>query len=190
MSINLRLVNLMFDRALYDKMLAKVLPMPNGGCWLWTGNYHWKRPYPGNRYGYLGIKQADGKWRTRHAHRAMWAALHGWPSKDRCVCHTCDTPLCVNPAHLYLGTMADNMRDRDERRRNHNLNRTHCKFGHPFDAQNTYIKPDGARSCKTCKSNQVKRRWRTDPEFRARNKANQQRRRRELQGSAPPKDQS
>lgn len=36
---------------------------------------------------------------------------------DMCVCHTCDTPLCVNPEHLFLGTQIDNTADRHAKER-------------------------------------------------------------------------
>lgn len=138
----------MFDQKLYDKLTSRIRK-DESGCWLWTAYWYKNRPYPGNRYGYFGVK-LDGRWRTRTAHRCMWAALHGWPTKDQCVCHTCDVALCINPEHLYLGTMADNMRDRDDRNRNHNSNRTHCKRGHPYSGDNLQIAPNGARRCREC----------------------------------------
>lgn len=72
------------------------------GCWLWDG------PKNGNGYGKIGAYLA---------HRASYEAFFGEFDKKLCVLHSCDTPACVNPDHLSLGTQTDNMRQRDERGR-------------------------------------------------------------------------
>lgn len=73
------------------------------GCWEWLGT-RWA-----NGYGRIGDKKA---------HRIAWERANGRPiPTGMLVCHRCDNPPCVNPAHLYLGTHRDNVRDRMERER-------------------------------------------------------------------------
>lgn len=71
------------------------------GCWTWNGTIH------GNGYG--GISFRGKFW---PAHRLAYVLTNGPIADCLKVCHRCDTPLCVNPAHLFLGTTGDNNRDK------------------------------------------------------------------------------
>lgn len=72
-------------------------------CWLWTGS---------TIRGYGSIAAViDGKRRPAYAHRIAWELTHGAITDGLCVLHRCDVPLCVNPAHLFLGTQPDNLAD-------------------------------------------------------------------------------
>lgn len=55
---------------------------------------------------------------TQYTHRLAWIFTNGDIPEDMNVLHRCDNPICVNPKHLYLGTKADNIRDREERFKN------------------------------------------------------------------------
>lgn len=76
------------------------------------------------------------------------------------VCHNCDNRLCINPKHLFLGSIWDNNDDRFQKGRNginHNSTKTHCKFGHEFSTANTKYRPDGkGRQCRICTRNRDK----------------------------------
>lgn len=71
-------------------------PVSESGCWLWLG-----KVTPG---GY-------GTYRDRAAHRISYEAHKGNIPEGHLVCHKCDTRLCINPDHLFLGLHADNHDD-------------------------------------------------------------------------------
>ena len=85
------------DRARFE---ACVSPEPNTGCWLWTGGVN------GRGYGSFRI---NGK--QFPAHRVALTIATGPIPSGHFACHKCDFPPCVNPAHLFVGTCLDNMRD-------------------------------------------------------------------------------
>ena len=78
-----------------------------------TGCWEWKRATNNIGYGMFRIKQ--GLMRT--AHRVSYELFNGPIPNGMVVCHTCDNPKCVNPDHLWAGTMLDNIRDMDSKGR-------------------------------------------------------------------------
>jgi len=79
-------------------------------CWLWTGTFDQ------SGYGVFALT-LHGKNISQRAHRFSYQLHYGSIPEGMLVCHTCDTPACVNPAHLWLGTHTDNAHDRDHKGR-------------------------------------------------------------------------
>lgn len=80
--------------------LLSYVEMQESGCWLWVGAVR-------ARYGAIGVK---GK--LLRAHRVSYEEFVGEIPDGMFVLHSCDTPLCINPAHLFLGTGQDNSDDK------------------------------------------------------------------------------
>lgn len=95
------------DPGFFEKHRDKIALAGPTECWLWTA---------GKGADGYGIVRVNG--RSRGAHRESHEAENGAGSAAGFVVrHRCDTPACVNPAHLEIGTHADNIRDRNERGR-------------------------------------------------------------------------
>lgn len=75
---------------------------PNG-CWLWTGYKNEKG------YGLMSVPHLGT--RSYRAHRYSWELVHGPTPSHRFCLHKCDTPACVNPDHLHLGSYRENTLD-------------------------------------------------------------------------------
>jgi hypothetical protein len=93
-----------------ERFWQKVNRRGPNDCWEWTGATS----------GGYGSFLLEGK--TRKAHRISWELANGpIPEGDgahgTCVCHSCDNPPCVNPAHLWLGSNTENVADRDHKGR-------------------------------------------------------------------------
>ena len=125
----------------------------SGSCWFWKGGTK-SSPHPNRDYGRMWWKTG----REEMAHRLAWELSVGPIPIRLQVLHRCDIPSCVNPAHLFLGTPTDNMRDAANKGRLRGAcyrpRPTHCPQGHPYDARNTrlYKQPSGyfSRYCRQC----------------------------------------
>ncbi len=128
-----------FTSAAVDKFNDSYQRIPEVGCWIW------ERAVP-NAKNLYGSFYADKKvWR---AHRFSYALYVGDP-EGLDVLHRCDTPCCVNPHHLFLGTQADNNRDMTSKGRNRSKPRiSACKHGHEFTPENTRFLQGGKRCLK------------------------------------------
>lgn len=85
---------------------AKFEPCLITGCWVWTAGPH-NRAY--------GIFRFEGS--TKAAHRVSYELYVESIPKGLHVLHRCDNTRCVNPEHLFIGTHADNMQDKNRKNR-------------------------------------------------------------------------
>lgn len=113
------------------------------GCILWTGAQN-------KGYGKLW---RDGK--TWGAHRFAWTLKNGPIPDGMVIDHLCRTPLCINPEHMEATSIQVNTL-RGISSSAFNAVKAHCKRGHEFTPENTYLKASGrsdrpSRHCRTCK---------------------------------------
>jgi hypothetical protein len=86
----------------FDRFIDKV--NKTDSCWIWTGSKY--------RGGYGQFRRlVEGKWKMAKTHRYSYEYFKGEIPKGHFICHTCDNPSCVNPEHLFSGTLKDNAKD-------------------------------------------------------------------------------
>lgn len=123
-----------------SRLLEKVDDSNGTGCWEWRASM-----YPGG-YGQFYYGEIDGKERQGKAHKAAWVLMNGPTPDGLHVLHKCHNRKCCNPNHLYLGTHADNMRDRQESgRTSRGAHRYNFKRDESLNAQIGALRAEGLK---------------------------------------------
>ena len=132
----------------------KIMPEPNSGCWIWMGRLN------EGGYGLFSEKNAGKGWGHLFAHRYSWQIANGAIPENLTVDHLCRTPSCVNPEHLRLVTLRENVLSGDNPAAQ-NARKTSCPRGHLFTAENTITNMNTSgglsRTCRICSREAVRR---------------------------------
>lgn len=127
------------------QMKLKNVRVTDRGCWEWQGSV---TPIG---YGKVGA----GKYLVISTHRLAWMMFRGEIGAGLNVLHRCDNRPCINPDHLWLGTLSDNCADMVSkgRHRGGGVLKTACPLGHPYDARDK----TGKRFCRACRRESQRR---------------------------------
>lgn len=113
-------------------------------CWIWRGSVN------KNGYGQHGSTKRAGS--IKQAHRKVYTLLVGTIPDGMQLDHLCRNRICVNPNHLEPVSPRENLLRSPFTTASINSQKTRCKWGHPFDLQNTRTHKSGKRECIKCKS--------------------------------------
>lgn len=127
------------DAELLSRFNKKVQINPSPACWEWIG------AKDSSGYGSMGVRNR----KICSAHRLSYEHYIGPIPADKVIDHLCRNRSCVNPKHLELVTRRENTM-RGETIPTRNAAKTHCKYGHEFTKENTYITTKGLRQCREC----------------------------------------
>jgi len=135
-----------------ERFWSKVSIYWDAECWPWTAGL----------MGRMGYGNFSVGGRNRAAHRVAWESANGESIPDgKFVCHRCDNPVCCNPAHLFLGTHADNMRDARTKGRLRGNRRlewgNRCQRGHEQTPANVYVDAKGDHLCRICREERMRK---------------------------------
>lgn len=112
---------------------SRIMPEPNTGCWLWSGNLS---------YGYAIFKIGGRKGKWIRMHRLLFELKTGL--RPETLDHLCLQKSCVNPDHLQILSRGENVQ-------RHFRRQTHCKNGHPLIPENL-VSSALRRTCKICRN--------------------------------------
>lgn len=138
------------DPRLLARIWAKTRRNKETGCWEWSGKIS------DRGYGYVQIGRS-----SRRAHRVAYEVLVGEIPEGLTLDHLCRVRNCINPTHLEPVTAAENSRrsiPNPNRGHGSHRQREYCYQGHPWDENNTILRPDGARRCRSCQQASKRRR--------------------------------
>jgi hypothetical protein len=137
-----------------QRVLSKVLPSNEDGCWLW-GGYCSK-----DGYGEFSLRVKGRPNSKYRAHRLVWAAYRGEPDPSLDLDHLCRIRACVNPSHLEMVTRRENLA-RGLTIVAPFIAQDKCSNGHPYTTETTYrYGPQMQwRRCRTCDQATSKRQW-------------------------------
>jgi hypothetical protein len=124
------------NRDLVERLWLRLEVEPTTQCWIWARH----------KAGGYGRIRFQG--RMESVHRVVWWLLRGPLPEDLEPDHLCRNKACANPDHLDFVTHRTNVQRGEAGK--FKSGRTHCKWGHPFDKENTRIRANGGRACKEC----------------------------------------
>jgi hypothetical protein len=111
--------------------LEQRVSFDDDGCWRWTGHVQTR-----------GYGQMQVNHRMIVVHKLAWTLFRDEVPEGMDVHHRCEEKRCVNPDHLEL---VEHTKHKAAHHR-----KTHCKRGHAFTAENSYVSGTGAKRCRTC----------------------------------------
>ena len=109
-----------------------------------------QRPQLGRQY-IIVMMCKDGAYQNQLVHRLVLKAFRGEPPSGFEACHNNGDAADNRLDNLRWDTRAGNSRDQVTHGTHRNTVKTHCKRGHRFDTDNTYVRPGGQRNCRECK---------------------------------------